>query len=153
MYHQLDSMTDAEQKALLDAVAGGRKIVALHSCTAAFRFAQPHRDAYYRLMGGEFEKHPKQQNFPVQVADNRHPIMQDIDNFTIWDEFYFLKDIPSGRHILLTGTMNGENHPLAWTRKHGKGEVFYIALGHGIEAHTNPMYQKILANALVWALE
>ena len=42
--------------------------------------------------------------------------------------------------------------PLAWTRQHGAGRVFYSAFGHRPETWDNPQFRAHAAAAIRWAL-
>jgi uncharacterized protein len=153
MSQQLRAITNVEEDAILRTVRNGKKVVAMHAATAAFRRSDPVRERFHAMLGGRFVKHPKAQEFDVQVKDSSHPIMQGIKNFSVFDEFYTFEVPTNDRRILLSGMLEGKELPLAWVRPEGKGEVFYIALGHGNEANRNPMYRQILKNAVEWALK
>jgi uncharacterized protein len=154
MYNQLDTMTVAEEDALLKYINKGKRVVALHSTSVAFMWFYKERFKQYTdLFGAEVTHHPPQQNFPVKVAAPNHPVMQGVSDFTVWDEFYMHKDMSDDRQVLLTGIMDGETLDLAWSRKVGRGELLYIALGHGVEAMSNPALQKIIQNSIHWMLD
>ncbi len=153
MSHQLKNMTDEEEFALLTAVQRGKKIVALHGATAAFRYGKVVRHLFHDLLGARFKEHPSKRDIPVQIVNSDHPITQGVSDFTIYDEFYLFEATRPDRFFLLNGTLEGETIPLAWTRPYGDGEVFYMALGHGNKANTNPAYLQILKQAILWALE
>jgi type 1 glutamine amidotransferase len=40
---------------------------------------------------------------------------------------------------------------ILWTREVGKGRVFYSALGHGKDAWTNPSWQKLVVQGILWS--
>jgi hypothetical protein len=42
-------------------------------------------------------------------------------------------------------------YPLAWARMHGKGRVFYTALGHRDDVWASPMFQSMLVGGIKWA--
>ena len=42
---------------------------------------------------------------------------------------------------------------LAWTRRHGKGRVFYTALGHRAEVWKDERFRKHLLGGLRWVLD
>jgi hypothetical protein len=42
--------------------------------------------------------------------------------------------------------------PLAWTRQHGAGRVFYTALGHRDELWMDDAYQRHVLGGLQWVL-
>jgi type 1 glutamine amidotransferase len=42
--------------------------------------------------------------------------------------------------------------PVAWTRSHGKGRVFYSGLGHDDWVWKDARVQKLLQNGIEWAM-
>ena len=53
--------------------------------------------------------------------------------------------------ILATAEWADKQHPLAWTKSHGAGRVFYTALGHGPDTFTRPNMQKLMTQGVRWA--
>jgi uncharacterized protein len=43
-------------------------------------------------------------------------------------------------------------YPNTWARMHGRGRVFYTALGHREDVWSNPDYQGLLTGAVAWAV-
>ncbi len=39
-----------------------------------------------------------------------------------------------------------------WARKHGKGRVFFTAMGHREDVWTHATFQQILLGGIAWAL-
>jgi type 1 glutamine amidotransferase len=52
--------------------------------------------------------------------------------------------------VLLTGTIPGNTHPVAWTRTQHNARVFYTSLGAPEDFET-PGFLRLLANAVAWA--
>jgi hypothetical protein len=48
--------------------------------------------------------------------------------------------------------LDGNDLPLAWTRQHGAGRMFYSALGHRPETWDNPQFRAHALAAIRWAL-
>jgi type 1 glutamine amidotransferase len=44
------------------------------------------------------------------------------------------------------------DYPVAWSKTHGKGRVFYATLGHAPESWDNPQIQKMYFEALKWVM-
>jgi len=42
--------------------------------------------------------------------------------------------------------------PSTWARLHGKGRLFFTAMGHREDVWTNPAFQQILLGGIAWAL-
>lgn len=167
-------MTPAGKAALLAAVEGGKGFVGLHSASDSFHTAGrnahvperflddgPNADPYIKMIGGEFIRHGKQQVARLTVVDRKFPGIDAVpDGCELMEEWYSLKNFPRDLHVLLvqeTAGMAGAEYerapyPNTWARRHGKGRVFYTALGHREDVWTNPVFQAVLAGALEWAL-
>lgn len=46
-----------------------------------------------------------------------------------------------------------EDHPVAWSKCHGKARTVYSAIGHMHTAYDHPDYRRFLENAVKWVLE
>ena len=155
--------------ALLAFVAGGKGFVGFHSATDSF-YSWPE---YGDLIGGRFVNHGSD-NRPgtIRVEDPNHVAMQGFTNpFSFTEEFYLFRG-PSTTsidrftrrdlHVLMnldpaTPTparptpqpefpqLDGTDLPLAWTRQHGAGRVFYSALGHRPETWDNAQFRDTRA--------
>ena len=109
--------------------------------------------AHHALLGSYFLTHPPIRKIRVDVQDADHPLTRGVGtSFEVEDEPYFIElQDPGATHILLTaaygpdavsssiGTLyptdtsllaDGKTRVLGYTRKVGKGDVSYFALGH-----------------------
>jgi uncharacterized protein len=155
-------MTDAEKKAFIDFVKSGHGFVGVHSATDTFYMWQD----YLELVGGYFNDHPWHQQVTVDVADPSDPIVSFLGkSFQINDEIYQIADFQyRTSHVLLRLDPDSVDlkkmgvhrrfygWPLAWTRRDGKGRVFYTALGHEDAVWNDPRYQELLLNGIKWAM-
>ena len=161
--------------ALLAFVAGGKGFVGFHSATDSF-YSWPE---YGDFIGARFVNHGSE-NLPgtIRVEDPNHVAMQGFTNpFSFVEEFYLFRG-PSATsvdsftrrdlHVLMnldpaTPTparppqpqfpqLQATDLPLAWTRQHGAGRMFYSALGHRPETWDNPQFRAHAAAAIRWAL-
>jgi type 1 glutamine amidotransferase len=145
-------MTLEQLNGLIDFVSLGKGFVGLHGAADSFRGQR--NWAFPNLLGGIFRTHPDEPwgwNH-IEVSDRYHYITRGISDFDIYDEMYIFYSDPRRYHELLHFTLEGEKQPLAWIRRHGKGRVFYLALGHEEQALRNETFQKILVNGVKWAL-
>ena len=155
-------MSDAQKEALLAYARSGRGFLGVHSATDTFYMWLQYRD----LIGGDFDGHPWHQKVKVGVVDPASPLIAFLGgSFEIADEIYQIRDFDvQGSHVLLRldessvdlsreGVhRHGYGWPLAWTRFYGQGRVFYTALGHEEAVWRDPRYQRILVNAILWAI-
>ncbi|MCL5006090.1 MAG: ThuA domain-containing protein [Acidobacteria bacterium] len=154
--------TEAEKTAFIDFVKSGHGFVGVHSATDTLYMW---RD-YLELIGGYFNDHPWSQQVTVDVVDPSDPIVSFLGkSFQVDDEIYQIADFQyRTSHVLLRLDPNSVNlhkpgvhyrfygWPLAWTRRDGKGRVFYTALGHHRAIWETQWYQQLLLNGIKYAM-
>jgi len=156
-------LDDQQKKDLMTFIKeDGKGFVAAHAADTALMDWPEFGD----MMGGWFDLHPWNYiQAPVIVEDPAFPAVKHLRPvFNLTDEFYQTKDFSreKSRVVLRLDTsklpMNKNVHrtdgdfPLAWAKMHGKGRVFYCALGHDAQAWDNPDVYRIYYEALKWAL-
>jgi type 1 glutamine amidotransferase len=155
-------MSRAEKAALLDFVRSGGGFLGVHSASDTF-YSWPD---YLELVGGYFNNHPWHQAVTIEVVDPRNPLVAFLGNsFQIEDEIYQISDFDYRRsQVLLRLDQSSVDlskpgvhqrfygWPLAWTRRYGQGRVFYTALGHEEAVWRDFRYQRMLSNAVLWAM-
>jgi type 1 glutamine amidotransferase len=170
-------MTAAGKQALLDAVAGGKGFVGVHSASDTFhtgvgtftpatpngrRYGAfgPAADPYIRMLGGEFIIHNAQQRGRVRVIDPGFPGLAGVASpWELTEEWYSLKEFAPDLHVLLvldTAGMTGDAYqrppyPIAWARREGKGRVWFDAMGHREDVWDSPAFQTMLIGGIEWA--
>jgi uncharacterized protein len=144
-----------DPQGFLDWIAAGHGFVGIHSATDTFPAFAPFID----MIGAHFKHHGPQVKVGVLVKDAAHPATKGIPQpFEVYDEIYqFEKYDPARVHLLLYMSKHPESgepgeFPLAWTRDHGKGRVFYTALGHREDVLDAEWYGAHLSAGIVWAL-
>lgn len=119
------------------------------------------RDAFeYQFMtGGQWVAHPGGIiDYRVNITRPDDPIVAGIADFPYRSEQYYMHVDPSNE-VLATTTFTGEHAPwvdgvvmpVVWKRRHGKGRVFYSALGHVTAEFNVPEMRTILKRGLLWA--
>jgi type 1 glutamine amidotransferase len=115
--------------------------------------------AYQFMCGGQWVAHPGNIiDFRVNISRPDDPIMQGLADFDYRSEQYYMHVDPSNE-VLATTTFSGEHAdwtkgvvmPVVWKRRHGKGRVFYSALGHVTKEFDVPEMRTILHRGLLWA--
>lgn len=142
-WRQNEPMRQRELVALLDWVKAGGGFVPVHCASACFGGSP----LFVKLVGGRFESHGGEEFAPTNLQPE-HPILAGLDPVAAWDETYVHSDHGSDREILQTRA--GE--PWSWTRRHGKGRVFYTASGHDHRVWDRTEFQQLLRNAIYWAV-
>jgi len=119
------------------------------------------RDAvdYQFMTGGQWVAHPGNViDFRVNIAKPDDPVVEGIGDFDYRSEQYYMHVDPSNE-VLATTTFTGEHAPwidgvvmpVAWKRRHGKGRVFYSALGHVASEFEVPQMRTLLERGMLWA--
>ena len=141
---------------LTKAVAGGVGLAGHHGgMSDAFREAVD----YQFMVGGQWVAHPGNIiDYRVDVTRPDDPVMAGVESFAYHSEQYYMHVDPSNE-VLATTTFNGDHAswidgvtmPVVWKRKHGKGRVFYSALGHVSSEFQVPEMATILRRGINWA--
>lgn len=145
-----------EQTAFQNYIESGHGYVGIHAA-ADTGYDWPW---YGQLVGAYFMQHPAIQEAKVEVVDRKHPATAHLPaEWTRTDEWYDFKSLPpAGARILCKldqssykgSKMPGE-HPITWCQNIKKGRSFYTAMGHTKESYADPLYQKHLLGAILWA--
>jgi hypothetical protein len=166
-------MPPGGKEALLEAVRAGKGFLGVHSSSDSFhtppdppdrsnRYINhgPGVDPYLAMLGAEFIAHGRQQAGRLRVPDTRFPGMGGFaDGTSRMGEWYSLKDFAPDLHVLMVldtrGMVDPEYDrgpfPVTWARRHGRGRVFYSALGHRDEEWAAGPFLDLLSGALRWA--
>jgi len=170
-------MSPKGKQKLLDAVGNGMGFVGVHAASDTFHTPPDSKDLsnryiahgdqedpYLRMLGGEFIVHgrePRLQDADLIVNDAKFPGLEGVTspvNFN--EEWYSLKDFMPDLHVILTldtRGMKGEcyqraPYPVTWARMHGKGRVFYSAMGDRPENWKNEFFLNLLAGGIRWVI-
>ena len=116
------------------------------------------------MTGGQWVAHPGNDTVLYTVEIERHmdhPITQDLQDFEVVSEQYYLHTDP-GNTVLATtrfptpGVLgphyaNPCRMPQVWTKSYGKGRVFYNALGHRRNDLEVPVPKELMRRGFLWA--
>ena len=141
---------------LSQAVRGGAGLAGYHG-----GMGDSFRDSveYQFMTGGQWVAHPGNIiDYRVEITRPDDNIMQGLESFAYRSEQYYMHVDPANE-VLATTTFSGEHAdwiegvvmPVVWKRKHGKGRVFYSALGHVAAEFEVPAMRTIFERGLLWA--
>jgi type 1 glutamine amidotransferase len=170
-------MTAQGKQKLLDAIHGGVGFAGAHAASDTFHTSPDspdlanryiahgeQSDPYLRMIGAEFITHgsePRLQTATLILNDLKFPGLEGVSTPVEFnEEWYSLKDFMPDLHVigtLDTHGMKGEcyhraPYPVVWTRMHGKGRVFYAAMGDRPENWQNPFFLNLLSGGIRFAL-
>ena len=127
-------------------VGNGGGVLAIHAATASFKETLP----YFDILGGRFIGHGKVEAFEVrQVKDE---IFSGIGDFVVKDELY-LHEMKLDIDVHFVTSHAGQDVPVVWTYRYGKGKVCYAVPGHTSGTMHNRTYQQVLQRGLEWVTE
>ncbi len=141
----------------------GKGFIGVHS--AAITFTK--WPEYVDMVGGTYDEHPWGTfDAPIVMEDSSFPGMQVWPkSFVLKDEIYQMKNfsrenirvlmrLDAGRLDLKNPKVHRKDSDFAvtWAKMYGKGRVFYTSLGH-VEANWDkPEMQRMLVDAIKWAM-
>lgn len=167
-----------DKQGFLDWIAAGKGFVGVHAATDTFHGFAP----FIAMLGGEFKTHGPQVTVECLNQDPKHAACSHLPaRWTVFDEIYQLKSFEKSKvhgllnleKLMLTGEDVKANkatpgdYPIAWTKTHGKGRVFYTSLGHREDMwdpaytdkdgrknspETAKLFQQHLLNGILWSL-
>jgi type 1 glutamine amidotransferase len=170
-------MSPSGKQKLLEAIHKGMGFVGIHAASDTFH-PQPdppdrsnryiahgeQQDPYLKMVGGEFIVHgsePRLQDANLTVSDPQFPGMEGVVSPVKFnEEWYSIKDFQPDLHVILTLDTHGMKgecyqrapYPVTWARMHGKGRVFYTAMGDRPENWKNQFFLNVLGGGIRWAI-
>jgi type 1 glutamine amidotransferase len=170
-------MSAKGKQALLEAIDSGMGFVGVHAASDTFHTPPDspdlsnryiahgeQQDPYLKMLGGEFIIHgrePRLQDANLIVNDAKFPGLEGVKSpVSFNEEWYSLKDFTPDLHVILTldtQGMKGEcyqraPYPVTWARMHGKGRVFFTAMGDRPENWKNEFFLNVLGGGIRWAI-
>ena len=135
------------REALLRWVSRGGTFAGVHSASDTWHSSPE----YIEMLGAEFVAHPPDYVATILVEDANHPATRSLPTpHAMLEEIYaFHKFDRDDVHLLLS--LNGTD-PLAWEKKHGRGDVLYTALGHRDDVWQSPWFRAHAGGILDWAV-
>ena len=154
-YHPL---LGAHQEAFNAYVASGRPIIAHHGGIASY----DDWPRYDELLGFTWvwgqTTHSPLGDHKVEVHKTGHPIVEGLQNYTLFDELYYNVQVTPGMEaaVQATAEWDGQPRPMIITAEGGRlagaGRTVYLANGHDMRAFAAPALRQIWVNAVRWAL-
>jgi type 1 glutamine amidotransferase len=148
-----------QSKNVRDAVASGVGLAGCHGGMCdAFR-----EDVDWQFMtGGNWVSHPGNDgtHYTIHICNSSSPIVEGIKDFAVSSEQYYLHVDPAVEVLATTRfpvadglhSANGSfDMPQVWTKRWGKGRVYYNALGHQPDIWDIPEAATLMRRGLIWA--
>jgi type 1 glutamine amidotransferase len=153
--------SDDNKKAFLDAVRGGKGLVVFHHASSAF--TKPNWDEFEKATAGGWRSrgfHGPSHEYTVKKTSESHPISNGLpaEFKHNKDELYQNSLVPPGSVVLATAYSDpskprgtGKDEPVIWVNQYGQGRVVQNALGHDVQALSDPNLQEWLRRGVIWA--
>ncbi len=119
-------------------------------------------DRWQFMTGGQWVAHPGDSNvtYTVNLAEP-HELTSGMSDFQVTSEQYYLHVDPAVQVLATTdfptpGVGGPHIHnpckmPQVWVKRHGRGRVFYNALGHNRAVFDIPEATELMRRGFVWA--
>lgn len=171
MFTRFRALPDDQLARITKYVDSGKPIVGLRTSTHAFLYPEgsPHtalNDGFGREVFGQkwITHHGNKSTTSVTLnADQaQHPILRGVSPFQARSWLYHVLPLNGPATILLKGdSLNSQqtakaaqyppHQPVAWTREHKGGRVFFTTLGHP-EDFSQESMRRLVVNGILWAL-
>ncbi len=147
---------------LLQYVKKGGGLMVLHGAITMLNKSPD----FSKLIGGNFDYHPKQQNIKVSLVDSNHPMVKAFQGkgFQHVDEPYMFKGAYSDlnfRPLLsmnlneiegIRETTNDSITYISWIKSYGNGRVFYSSPSHNPQSYSNPELLQFLVDGIQYVV-
>jgi len=127
----------------------GRPIVGVRTASHAFQnWLALDREVFGGNYKGHYSEGPETE---IQLAKDAagDPILAGFTPFRSAGSLYRNTGLAQDCRVLLTGSIPDHTEPIAWTREHKGGRVFYTSLGHPKDFEVEA-FRNLVANALLW---
>ena len=158
-----DAVEKMLRRSLLDWVSQGGGIVAYHHAVGG----NTHWLEFQQLLGAGYWGHPWNEEVGIKLDEPGHPLLAAFEgeDFRLAEEVFQFRE-PYARdklRVLLSLDVGKTNMSvpwvhrtdndfgLAWVKEHGKGRVFYCAIGHRTDIWWNPKILRFYLDGIQFA--
>ncbi|MGG7466281.1 ThuA domain-containing protein [Plantibacter sp. YIM 135347] len=137
---------------LTTAIERGIGVLAFHSASASLRDYPVWAGALGGVWLPEISMHPEIGTARITVHADRHPIVDGLADFELFDERYSRIQRTGEVAILAEHEHEGVRHPVLWAREHGPSRIVYDALGHDERSFASPEHLELVRRSAAWAV-
>jgi uncharacterized protein len=152
----MSKIEKGEVENLCAAVRDGSGLAGMHGLMCdSFR----NETEYQFMTGGQWVAHPGNIiDYTVNITAPSDAIVRGLTDFAYRSEQYYMHIDPA-IEVLATTTFTGEHcgwakgvvMPVVWKKAHGKGRVFYSALGHTADEFAVAEMRTLMERGMLWA--
>jgi type 1 glutamine amidotransferase len=156
--------SEANQKALTEAVKGGKGLVVYHHASSAFTSGSAYDKEFEKMIAGGWRKqgnHGKRHEFKVTIRKQDHPITKDLPaEFAHSNDELYQNSVMLPESVVLATAFSDKKidaknsdkqEPVVWVATYGKGRVCENVLGHDVAAMKSLGFQALLIRGCEWA--
>ncbi len=147
------SLIDNAERGLNRHLENGGAILGVH-VSATSMTTMP---GWSRMLGGHWVRgrtmHPKQDLATIVVCTGAHPIVEDLADFTVFDERYSYLHTNADVTVLCKHSTDQKVHPVVWARQSGTARVVYDGLGHDTRSYDSAGHVELIRRSVDWLLE
>lgn len=157
----MGKITNEQCQPVLDAVASG---VGLAGCHGGMCDAFRENVDWQFMTGGQWVAHPGNDGveYVVNLKKGSSPLVDGIEDFVVKSEQYYLHIDPAVEVLATTrfpvvdgphATNAPVDMPVVWTKRWGKGRVYYNSLGHQVDIMEMEQSRELMKRGFNWAAE
>ena len=146
----------AQQRALAEAIAGGKGLVGIHGAGIMGVVGDgldPEWQPMYELLGNRYLSHGPghhEGRHTIEIIGD-HPVVEGVEDFELFDEYYEFELADDDVTVFAQRQRaDGVVIPVGYAREVGDGRVVYLALGHDMRAWGEPAFRTLVRQALQW---
>ncbi len=156
----MEDIAEDQIEPLLEAVEGGVGLAGAHGGMCdAFR----ENTEWQFMTGGQWVAHPGGDEVEYEVnirKSSSSPIVEGVEDFEVRTEQYYLHVDPAVEVLATTSfpvsegphEANGKvDMPVVWTKRWGRGRVFYCSLGHELGIISTSPIEELVRRGFLWA--
>jgi type 1 glutamine amidotransferase len=138
-------------------IDAGKPIVGIRTASHGIQNWLPDVKAFDKeVLGGSYDGHYKENEpavLSITPGMEDHPVFKNVKPFGTDGKLYKNENLAADVTLLITAkNASGNSQPVAWTRMHKGGKVFYTSLGVQKDFE-NADFRKFLVNAVIWTAD
>jgi cytochrome c len=152
-----DILNEEQEAAFRSFIESGGGLAAIHAGCVGDQATEGNWPWYGELFCARFTNHSRILEAAIDIEDRENPSTAPLPaRWVRTDEWYNFIGNPRGKVRVLAsldettyegGTM-GDDHPIAWCKRVGKGRLWYTALGHTEASFSEPLFLKHLLGGI-----
>jgi len=144
-----NTLPEDQLKVVQEYCEAGRPVVGIRTASHAF---QNWLEFDKTVLGGNYRGHygaGAKAQIAFEEKAKGHPVLKGVEPFASSYSLYKNTGLADDVTLLATAAAKGKTEPVAWTRTHKGGRVFYTSFG-GPDDFKDANFKQMLVNAIFW---